>query len=234
MTDGGPICTCDFGYSGDGHSCADIDECSNGTAVCSSNANCVNRPGSYSCVCKAGFSGDGVTCTPSCGNGTCEPSQGESCSNCPADCGGCACTSCTNNASCPSGQDCVLRDCDGLLSCSDASNANACATIDGQSCPAVSFYGACVNATDCGSANTCIPDKRLANGQSICSHHCTTNADGPHTVTGPGLVIACINDASGTGTCMPDTGEPISVCQMCVIQCLAGGTCPPGLVCNGC
>ena len=40
----------------------DIDECMDGTAVCDSNADCVNELGSYDCVCKDGYTGNGSSC----------------------------------------------------------------------------------------------------------------------------------------------------------------------------
>lgn len=46
-------------------SLSDLDECSNGTHMCSSSANCMNTLGSYRCLCKEGFSGDGFYCTGS-------------------------------------------------------------------------------------------------------------------------------------------------------------------------
>lgn len=42
----------------------DIDECTNGTHNCHSNAVCSNMPpGSFTCDCKPGYKGDGKTCT---------------------------------------------------------------------------------------------------------------------------------------------------------------------------
>jgi hypothetical protein len=60
----GFTCACKPGFSGDGVSCADVDECAIGTANCSADATCTNAPGTFSCACNPGFSGDGVTCTP--------------------------------------------------------------------------------------------------------------------------------------------------------------------------
>lgn len=42
---------------------SDLDECSNGTHMCNSNADCRNTQGSYRCICKEGFSGDGFFCS---------------------------------------------------------------------------------------------------------------------------------------------------------------------------
>lgn len=60
--DGGVVCTCEPGWTGDGVTCLDVDECGDGTAHCDPNATCTNSPGSYTCSCNAGWSGNGITC----------------------------------------------------------------------------------------------------------------------------------------------------------------------------
>lgn len=54
-------CVCNSGYSGDGLTCSDVNECSK-IGACDANAVCANLIGSYSCSCKSGFSGTGSTC----------------------------------------------------------------------------------------------------------------------------------------------------------------------------
>ncbi|XP_048341715.1 nidogen-1 [Sphaerodactylus townsendi] len=56
------ICTCQPGFSGDGRSCVDTDECQ--LSRCHPDAFCYNTPGSFSCQCKAGYHGDGFQCVP--------------------------------------------------------------------------------------------------------------------------------------------------------------------------
>lgn len=58
----GTTCGCDPGYSGDGQTCADVDECQTGNGGCDANAACTNTDGGRTCACAAGFLGDGVTC----------------------------------------------------------------------------------------------------------------------------------------------------------------------------
>eukprot|EP00105_Crassostrea_gigas_P042845 XP_019926993.1 PREDICTED: uncharacterized protein LOC105338278 [Crassostrea gigas] len=61
-TVGSYSCSCNQGYTGDGHSCSDIDECSSSN-VCHPNAMCNNTVGSYICKCNPGYTGDGKNCT---------------------------------------------------------------------------------------------------------------------------------------------------------------------------
>ena len=46
-------CECNAGYSGNGMTCDDVDECL--ASPCSETAECQNSLGSYSCACPAGF-----------------------------------------------------------------------------------------------------------------------------------------------------------------------------------
>nr|XP_058952138.1 uncharacterized protein LOC131779589 [Pocillopora verrucosa] len=61
-TQGSYNCHCARGYSGDGRSCTDKDECSSGHR-CHRNATCQNTIGSYTCSCVNGYTGDGINCT---------------------------------------------------------------------------------------------------------------------------------------------------------------------------
>jgi len=42
---------------------SDDNECTDGTAVCSPHADCMDTEGSYKCTCQPGYSGDGETCS---------------------------------------------------------------------------------------------------------------------------------------------------------------------------
>ncbi|CAB4011972.1 microneme MIC12 [Paramuricea clavata] len=51
------------GFTGNGFTCLDINECVLRTHACSGNATCTNTVGSYTCHCKTGFTGNGFICT---------------------------------------------------------------------------------------------------------------------------------------------------------------------------
>jgi len=55
-------CACDPGYTGDGQTCTDANECLTDNGGCDVNALCTNVPGGRTCACKPGFSGDGLSC----------------------------------------------------------------------------------------------------------------------------------------------------------------------------
>ncbi len=58
-----PDCYCNAGYTGDGLSCTDINECDNGIGNCDANATCHNLQGSHKCICNLGYEGSGASCT---------------------------------------------------------------------------------------------------------------------------------------------------------------------------
>ncbi|CAG9531514.1 unnamed protein product [Cercopithifilaria johnstoni] len=51
----GKVCKCKSGWTGDGKSCMDINECFGEPSVCGAHALCENSPGSYSCQCNIGY-----------------------------------------------------------------------------------------------------------------------------------------------------------------------------------
>ena len=60
-TAGSYECTCSSGYTGDGYTCLDIDECQ--SDPCDENATCTNNNGSFFCHCHTGFIGNGIFCS---------------------------------------------------------------------------------------------------------------------------------------------------------------------------
>jgi hypothetical protein len=57
----GFTCQCKTGFTGDGFSCRDIDECATGGA-CAVNATCINQRGSSKCECAPPLVGDPLNC----------------------------------------------------------------------------------------------------------------------------------------------------------------------------
>ncbi|XP_056136389.1 nidogen-1-like [Lampris incognitus] len=57
-------CECATGFTGDGRSCYDVDECRETSQVCGPNSVCNNHPGTFRCECLRGFhfASDGKTC----------------------------------------------------------------------------------------------------------------------------------------------------------------------------
>ena len=56
-------CQCKAGYTGDGLTCKDRDECLLGNNNCHRHAVCYNYDGGYSCVCRQGYQGNGQHCS---------------------------------------------------------------------------------------------------------------------------------------------------------------------------
>lgn len=183
----GPQCACNPGFTGDGTTCADVDECANGTATCDANAVCQNTPGSYTCTCNDGYTGDGKTCADidECQMGTanCDPSA--TCKNLD---GGYACT-------CAQGyvmQGSMCKDIDECLQGTAGCDANAtCQNTPG------SFTCTC-NKGFTGNGMACTDIDECMQGTANCDANATCqNMPGSFT-------CACNQGYAGNGlTCTP-------------------------------
>jgi hypothetical protein len=175
---GSPVCACAAGYSGDGTtSCADVDECADGTDDCSDDATCANDEGSFGCSCKVGYTGDGKTCEDfdecKSAQNTCDPNA-----ECANETGsfGCACNAGTegDGFGCGDVDECDDADdfeCDADASCVNTfgdytCDCDALFTGDGKTCE-----GLCEAALDdtdlCDPNGICrVVDEKL--GKALC------------------------------------------------------------------
>ena len=159
---GSPVCTCDDGFTGDGATCTDVDECAATPGPCGAGT-CTNEDGEYTCACPSGYTFDGTTCTDVdecaatpglCGVGTCTNGDGTYACACPsgyafdgttcADVNECAATPgpCATGATCTNSP--------GSYSCACPSgfevSGGACVDID-----------ECTRGTDtCGANTACL------------------------------------------------------------------------------
>eukprot|EP00295_Goniomonas_pacifica_P017340 CAMPEP_0175859224 /NCGR_PEP_ID=MMETSP0107_2-20121207/30132_1 /TAXON_ID=195067 ORGANISM="Goniomonas pacifica, Strain CCMP1869" /NCGR_SAMPLE_ID=MMETSP0107_2 /ASSEMBLY_ACC=CAM_ASM_000203 /LENGTH=1043 /DNA_ID=CAMNT_0017175811 /DNA_START=16 /DNA_END=3147 /DNA_ORIENTATION=+ len=63
-TDASYTCECNAGYTGNGTSCDDLNECATTNGGCDSSLGvCTNVDGSFECACVTGYTGDGMSCT---------------------------------------------------------------------------------------------------------------------------------------------------------------------------
>jgi hypothetical protein len=159
--DDGFGCACDGGYTGDGKSCRNVDECA-GSFVCAANSDCVDTRGGYNCACDPRFEGDGKTscadkCTGALANvGLCAATG----ARCQLSAEGVAsCTSCEaaftgSGVTCTADAGCAALGCGPNTVC-DTTGAPACACAPGFTA-AVGFPAdpapGCVDVDECAAA----------------------------------------------------------------------------------
>lgn len=131
-TVGSFTCACNAGYSGNGLTCSNVNECTLGSNNCNSNAACSDSVGSFTCACNEGYSGNGVTCAniDECALGSDDCNSNAACSDTIGSFS-CACNagwsgtglSCSNVNECNTGAD----DCHALADCTDTVGSFTCA-----------------------------------------------------------------------------------------------------------
>jgi peptidoglycan/xylan/chitin deacetylase (PgdA/CDA1 family) len=104
---GATMCACKGGFTGDGFTCANVNECAAQTPVCGANATCTDTPGSFTCACNGGYVADGSgACVDvdECATGTDTCDVNATCTNTPGSFT-CACKSgySGNGTSCSAG-----------------------------------------------------------------------------------------------------------------------------------
>ncbi|NTX16042.1 hypothetical protein HUA76_35255 [Myxococcus sp. CA056] len=199
-------CQVEPGYacSGQPSVCTDVNECTNGTSQCSTNATCTNTPGSYTCTCKGGYTGNGRTCNDinECTNGTSQCSANATCTNTPGSYT-CACKggytgngrTCTDVNECTNG----TSQCSTNATCSNTPGSYTCACKGGYT----------------GDGRTCTDVNECTNGTSQCSVNATcSNTQGSYT-------CACKGGYTGNGRTCNDINE----CTNGTSQCSANATC---------
>ena len=179
--------------------------------------------GTLACDGACNFDTSGCTAPPTCPDGTCDAT--ETCSSCPADCGGCC-----GDAICDAGvgEDCVScpADCTPCGSCGDPSICEP-----GESCPTCPECcgGSCGDGTcdvtageSCGN---CPGDCCSCNLDGVCDsalEDCSTCPGDCPCVCGDGLCagietcatcpIDCCGPACGDGFCDAAAGEDCFIC----------------------
>jgi hypothetical protein len=220
----GFTCSCDLGFTGDGVTCSDDDECTLVTDDCDPNADCTNTPGSFTCACNLGFTGDGISCinnnectleTDNCNiSATCTDTLGSFT---------CACNlgysgdgiSCINNNECTLATD----NCNISATCDDTPGSFTCACNLGYSGDGIS----CINDNEC----------------TLETDNCNTSAT--CIDTGGSFVCVCNTGYVGDGlACLPcpatrNMWEYYNIVNnTCVFSCVPGAVllpsgCDPGI-----
>ncbi len=150
-----------------------------------------------------------------CGNGNCQPQQGESYSTCPQDCCMADCTDYQDNV--------CHMECEGHNGCSFTSGCNTLYR-DTQICLDSTHYAVCCS----GSSVSCAQDEYCSGGTCLaCSATCDDSCSGPECY---GIDPDC--DASGNPTeacCGNGNCDLTEDCSTCEADC---GACP-GICGNG-
>ena len=222
----GHTCVCNVGYSGDGLTCKDVDECSMGRAYCQlGTPNCLNTAGSYecveaclsnpcdanarcdmlakghTCVCNVGYSGDGLTCkdVDECSMGRAYCQLGTP--NCLNTAGSYECVAWNPDA-------CLSNPCDANARCDEHA-------IGGGICECNQGYEgngfSCVDQYECWSSTSCSRSAACTNTNG--SYVCGACNQG---YTGDGQTCSCVTSAF---VCHPKAHCVAPTCHGCEVTC---------------
>ena len=217
------LCACNDGWTGDGTTCADINECMLETDNCHDDAVCTDTDGGFTCECKDGYSGDGVSscdvipdneCAPTnpCGDNTMcnDPtptatSTGDYVCSCASGFSGTTTTG--GPASCANINECDLQtdNCHADAVCTDTVGSFSCNCKDGFSGDGVSSCDAIpddeCNPNPCGANTVCRDPNPVATntGDYVCS--CGDGFSGTTTTGSPATCTDVDECVLGTDTC---------------------------------
>eukprot|EP00041_Stephanoeca_diplocostata_P035105 m.1226699 g.1226699 ORF g.1226699 m.1226699 type:complete len:1645 (+) comp24638_c0_seq2:142-5076(+) len=232
-TDGSFVCECNDGYTVDGATCADVDECATDTS-CATEAACANTVGSYTCACNDGFSGSGLTCDnideclrdPSPCAQTCSDSVGSFACSC-----GTGYTLNSDNSTCDDVDECVPL---GEY-CGD--NAVCTNAIGNASCVCVAGFAGDAPTTPCTNVDECTADTHTCAAAATCtdtvgSFNCTCNEGYEGTGTVCSNIDECVEGTDDCGpynSCVDTVGsfscEPINECTADLHDCSSNAAC---------
>lgn len=248
----GFTCTCSPGYSGNGVSCSDINECMTNPTRCGMGA-CVNSIGSFSCNCDPGYYFNGVTCSQDAcvtniddcnsANATCTPNPASpttqwTCGCAPGFTGAYASQTCVwwwldlclqwqfSNWTCTNVDECTSGSagCPSASACVDTSGSFTC-----RPCGANAHVVGAVNAESCVCDTNHHGDPYAG---CVDDDECTLGtdncaADAICTNTPGSFTCACAPGFAGNGLVCTDIDE----CVLGTDDCSVNATCtnaPPG------
>eukprot|EP00735_Rhodelphis_limneticus_P003408 TRINITY_DN1487_c0_g1::TRINITY_DN1487_c0_g1_i1::g.27160::m.27160 TRINITY_DN1487_c0_g1::TRINITY_DN1487_c0_g1_i1::g.27160 ORF type:complete len:472 (+),score=111.93,sp/P35555/FBN1_HUMAN/40.00/9e-36,sp/P35555/FBN1_HUMAN/35.56/6e-29,sp/P35555/FBN1_HUMAN/39.83/9e-29,sp/P35555/FBN1_HUMAN/30.00/4e-24,sp/P35555/FBN1_HUMAN/36.32/1e-23,sp/P35555/FBN1_HUMAN/36.97/4e-21,sp/P35555/FBN1_HUMAN/33.71/6e-21,sp/P35555/FBN1_HUMAN/35.06/3e-18,sp/P35555/FBN1_HUMAN/39.15/5e-18,sp/P35555/FBN1_HUMAN/41.55/5e-17,sp/P355 len=206
-------CRCNSGFSGDGHTCIDINECHVDRGRCGRGSLCINTVGSYQCECPSGFLDRGFGCEDvdecsaglhSCAGegGLCRNTEGSYICSCAY--GWCGDGShCQDINECESG----LHSCHAHASCINEFGGYACVCNQGYT----------------GTGTACTPTSGEIDECSMGSHHCSSNAVCQDTLSG--YTCTCLEGYQGDGFGCSDIDECGAAGEQGVELCDGTSTC---------
>ena len=244
----GYTCACRSGFSGDGFSCNDIDECSADVSPCDPNGTCTNSEGSFGCACNNGYSGDGFACVSVCTfEETCVDNT--QCSlddvgNVNCDCSGGFEWATDSSGDCVDIDECQFGPCDENASCSNNHGSFACACNSGWIGNGIACENVdeCLNADACPANSDCHDQPGAYNCVAHDGYKLHVNDDGTLTTVDINECLADVGPCHDSGICTNTVGSFECSCpetfegtgfDLCLRdECALGGFCGANTDCT--